>query len=79
MIVEHKCNRCGSSGDFEEGVVQSGGTISFRPKETKFLQLAPGNMNISARICMSCGLIELSGDVEKVESLTGNKKKAYEV
>lgn len=41
MIVEYECNRCGSSGDFEEGVVQSGGTISFRPKATKFLQLSP--------------------------------------
>ncbi len=79
MVVEYKCNRCGSSGGFEEGVVQSGGTISFRPKATKFLQLSPSNMSLAARICMSCGLIELSGDVEKVESLTGSKKKAYEV
>jgi len=70
MIVVYKCNRCGSE-DFEEGAVQSSGSISFRPKATKFLQLVPGNMNITSRICMSCGLIELAGEVEKVESLTG--------
>ena len=79
MIIEYECNRCGSSGDFEEGVVQSGGTISFRPKATKFLQLSPSNMSISARICMNCGLIELSGKVKKVESLTGRKGKVYEI
>ena len=77
MIVEYKCNRCGSE-DFEEGAVQSSGTISFRPKATKFLQLVPGNMSINARICMSCGLIELSGAVEKVKSLTGHTEMAYE-
>ena len=75
MIVEYKCNRCGSE-DFEDGAVQSSGTISFRPKATKFLQLVPGNMNINGRICMSCGLIELTGDVEKVVSLTGHAREA---
>ncbi|MCH8127083.1 hypothetical protein IIC38_14180 [candidate division KSB1 bacterium] len=78
MIVEYKCIRCGSD-DFEEGAVQSSGTISFRPKATKFLQLVPGNMTINSRICMTCGFIELTGEVEKVESLTKRTEKAYKV
>ena len=73
MASENKCSRCGET-EFEEGAVQSAGTISFRPKGTKFLTMSPGNVSISARICMNCGLIELNGDIEVIKSLTGSKK-----
>ncbi len=68
MSQHDECTRCGAS-DFEDGALQSAGTVSFRPKATKFLKLSPGNISVSSRICMQCGLIELTTDVAKVASL----------
>jgi hypothetical protein len=69
MSEAKKCVRC--QGEvFEEGAVQSSGSVSFRPKATRFLTLVPGNIDVSAKICMGCGLIELSGRTDKVQSLT---------
>ena len=73
MAAENKCSRCGET-EFAEGSVQSAGNISFRPKGTKFLTLAPGNVSISGRVCMNCGLIELNADIDEIKSLTGGKK-----
>ena len=68
MSEQGECTRCGA-GDFEEGALQSAGSVSFRPKGAKFLTLSPGNVSVSGRICMQCGLIELTADVAKVASL----------
>ena len=73
MASENKCSRCGET-EFEEGAVQSAGTISFRPKGAKFLTMSPGNVKVSARVCMNCGLIELNGDIQEIKSLIRNKQ-----
>ena len=70
MSAQYDCSRCGEAV-FEEGTVQSAGAISFRPKETKFLTLSPGNVAVSARICMNCGLITMSADAAGIKSLIG--------
>jgi len=44
--------------------------MSFRPEGTKFLTLETGDVLTKASMCRECGLIELTGDVEKLDRLT---------
>jgi hypothetical protein len=44
--------------------------MSFRPEGTKFLTLETGDVMTKASMCRECGLIEITGDVEKLQRLT---------
>jgi len=44
--------------------------IAFRPEGTKFLTLETGDVMTKALMCRECGLIEITGDVEKLQRLT---------
>ena len=68
MSSEYKCIRCGEA-DFEKGTVQSAGSVSFRPKDTKFLTMSPGNVSVASRICLTCGLLELSANIKEIKSM----------
>ena len=73
MSAQYECIRCGEDV-FEEGTVQSAGSISFRPKDSKFLTLSPGNVPVAARVCMNCGLITLSANAAGIKALIGKGK-----
>jgi ribosomal protein S27AE len=65
------CSRCG--GDvFAAGTLISAVRTSFRPQDSKFLTLETGDVMTKASMCRSCGLIEITGDVNKLKRLTGD-------
>ncbi len=64
-----KCVRCGSEL-IATGALHGPRRLSFRPEGTKFLTLETGDVMTKAVMCRQCGMIELTGDVEKLERLT---------
>lgn len=44
--------------------------MSFRPEGTKFLTLETGDVMTKTTMCRDCGLIEVTGDVEKLRRIT---------
>ncbi len=52
-----------------EGRVQSTGLNYFRPKQTKFWILRPGNIATTAKMCARCGSIVWYGDTAKLAAL----------
>jgi hypothetical protein len=62
------CGRCG--GDLVAGgALYSPVRMSFRPKDSKFLTLATGDVMTKAVMCRQCGVIEIIGDVSKLSRL----------
>lgn len=64
-----KCVRCGSE-ILAAGALYGPRRMSFRPEGTKFLTLETGDVMTKASMCRDCGLIEITGDVEKLQRLT---------
>lgn len=60
-----KCMKCGSR-KFTKGRTNA----SFFCTEAKFLKFKFPTVNVSAKMCLDCGFIELTGDVKKVKYLT---------
>ena len=70
-----KCTRCGGE-TMSVGALYSPVRSSFRPQETKFMTLQTGDVMTKATMCRQCGLIELTGDVNKLKHLTGDGAEA---
>jgi predicted nucleic-acid-binding Zn-ribbon protein len=66
--AEPKCLTCGST-NLESGTLSSTGALHFRPKDAKFMKLTTANVDVQARLCLDCGSVALTSDVEKVKSL----------
>jgi hypothetical protein len=64
-----KCARCGSEL-LTAGAIYGPRRISFRPEGTKFLTFETGDVMTKVTMCRECGLIEITGDVEKLQRLT---------
>ena len=65
------CYRCG--GDIKSvGVLYSAVRTTFRPQDSKFLTLQTGDVMTKASMCRGCGLIEITGDVNKLRRLTSD-------
>jgi ribosomal protein S27AE len=64
-----KCVRCGSEM-LAAGALYGPRRMSFRSEGTKFLTLETGDVMTKASMCRECGLIEITGDVEKLQRLT---------
>jgi len=52
------------------GALHGPSRSSFRPEGTKFLTLESGDVMTKATMCTQCGLIEITGDVNKLRRLT---------
>jgi ribosomal protein S27AE len=63
------CPRCGGDA-FAPGALLSRFRTSFRPQDSKFLTLETGDVMTKASMCRSCGLVEITGDVNKLRRLT---------
>jgi ribosomal protein S27AE len=68
-LTTPKCGRCGSEL-LAEGSVHGIARATFRPEGTKFLTLETSDVMTKAIMCRKCGLIEITGDVRKLERLT---------
>lgn len=66
-----KCARCGSEL-LAVGAVYGPRRTSFRPEGAKFLTLETGDIMTKATMCRECGLIEITGDVNKLRRLTSS-------
>ena len=63
------CPRCGGDA-FAPGALLSRFRTSFRPQDSKFLTLETGDVMTKASMCRGCGLVEITGDVNKLRRLT---------
>ncbi len=52
------------------GALYSPVRLSFRPQDAKFMTLSTGDVMTKALMCRDCGLIEITGDVNKLRRLT---------
>jgi ribosomal protein S27AE len=68
-----KCGRCGSNM-VAEGAMHGPRRTSFRPEAARFLTLETGDIMTKATMCRDCGLIEITGDVDKLRRLTSYAK-----
>ena len=66
-----KCVRCGSEV-VAAGALYGPTRLSFRPEGTRFMTLETGDVMTKVHMCRECGLIEITGDVEKLKRLTAD-------
>ena len=66
--IQRLCPRC-NHGDLIDGDVRSTGLIYFHPQKSRFWTLRDSNVALAASMCVRCGHIALSGDVDKLNAL----------
>jgi len=64
------CIRCGGEM-IDQGALYSAVRLSFRPQDAKFMTLQTGDVMTKALMCRGCGVIEIIGDVNKLQRLIG--------
>jgi len=63
------CVRCGTEM-IDQGALYSAVRLSFRPQDARFMTLQTGDVMTKAVMCRGCGVIEIIGDVNKLQRLT---------
>jgi hypothetical protein len=70
--MTHKCNKCAGT-NLKRGklLVRSamGGDVEFMPDKAKMLTLQNISANITATMCLDCGLVELIGDTKQAKAI----------
>jgi excisionase family DNA binding protein len=66
--VREFCPACHGT-ELAEGDVRSTGLVYFKPKKTKFWTLKESLIPVSARMCLRCGSVFMTGDVAKLNAL----------
>ncbi len=61
------CTRCGSH-EMEDGRPKAQHLVKFRPDRVGFFALRSA-VRLTARMCRSCGLVELQGDPRELQDL----------
>jgi ribosomal protein L40E len=61
------CVRCGSQ-EMEDGRPKAQHLVKFRPNRIGFFALR-SSVSLQARMCRSCGLVELAGDPRELRDL----------
>ena len=69
MAHEATCSRCGSS-TLESGRIQSTGRIHFHFENPLFLTMRTGYVPVTASMCLDCGTIDLTGEVDKARKIS---------
>lgn len=64
-----KCPGCGSEM-IATGALHGPGRASFRPDGAKFFTMTTGDVLTKATMCRECGLVQITGDVNKLCRLT---------
>ena len=64
-----KCPSCGGEM-IAAGALYSPGRTSFRPEGAKFFTMETGDVMTKATMCRECGLVQITGDVDKLRRLT---------
>lgn len=63
------CLRCGSEM-IAAGALHGPHRASFRPEGAKFFTMETGDVMTKATMCRECGLVQITGDVNKLRRLT---------
>ncbi len=63
-----RCASCGH-GVLVDGRLQGTGRLYFKPDKTRFWVLAESLVGINARVCASCGYIQMHADASKLDKL----------
>ncbi len=63
-----RCVACGHS-QLVGGKIQSTGNVYFRPAKTRFFSLLESFVGMEARVCPSCGFVQLFTDTKKLDKL----------
>lgn len=69
MSSDIKCLNCNGT-NIHTGALHSTGKTHFRPSDVKFLKMETANIDVNANMCLDCGYISLTGDIEKAKKLT---------
>ena len=69
MGVSKTCSRCGGS-TLESGRLQSTGRMNFHFENPRFLTAHTGYVPIFSTMCLDCGTIDLSGEVNKARKIS---------
>ena len=64
-----KCHSCGGEM-IAAGALYSPGRASYRPEGAKFFTMETGDVLTKATMCRECGLVQITGDVNKLRRLT---------
>ena len=74
MAHETTCSRCGNS-KLESGRIQSTGRVHFHFENPVFITMHTGYVPVVASMCLDCGAIELTGEVEKARKISKQSQK----
>ena len=69
MTAVNTCSRCGGS-NLESGRIQSTGRIHFHFEDPRFLTMHTAYVPIMSSMCLDCGKIDLSGEVDKARKIS---------
>lgn len=73
MESSGKCQRCGGD-ELQAGTLNSTGRVGFRPSQARFMVWRTADIDVKAELCMRCGAIQMTGDVEKMRALVAQAK-----
>ena len=68
MTDKNTCSRCGGS-KLESGRVQSTGRLHFHFENPRFLTMHTGYVPILSTMCLDCGKIDFTGEVDKARKI----------
>ncbi|MBN2136698.1 MAG: hypothetical protein JW720_02720 [Sedimentisphaerales bacterium] len=69
MSAEEKCVKCGGT-NMVPSELQSTGKMYARPKKAKLSTILTTGVLIRGSICLDCGHVDLSVDVEKIKAVS---------
>ncbi len=74
-MIQYACPRCGAD-DLVSGVIQSTGSVHFRPSDAKFMTFRTADIPIQAVMCAGCGSLVLLGDAKKLKAVRAAAREA---
>lgn len=69
-MPQDACPQCGNAR-LVAGILESTGTIRFRPNQTKFFTFRTSDIALKSYVCSSCGYLMVFGDAQKLRDVVG--------
>jgi hypothetical protein len=73
-MSQEVCPHCRATG-MVAGVLESTGTLRFRPLQTRFLTFRTADVAVRAMMCPTCGCVTMMGDSAKLRVLSGTQER----
>jgi hypothetical protein len=75
MTDNNTCSGCGGS-KLESGRVQSTGRLHFHFENPRFLTIHTGYVPIISTMCLDCGKIDFTGEVDKARKISKHNQES---